>query len=307
MSKQKIENIQFPFPEEASKKTEELKNSVEESIKSATDTPDTKSIDLYEGLPIPVMVSDWGIDKTREYLNSSADLYKIMGMRKQAKQVKAAMKKYDREYLVDNTGAKKKKAKENFKEKVETVADKIKSDADKAVAKADKYEKKLSKFTANRRADIQAIVQVINDIPDRDSLENFVANYFLGKVTKKFSSSTLGTKISNSLEEKVKNKTLPLKDILKYAQEIMSLYQAAQGISLDNVVSIVTSLVTLQFQPYITKYNQYVRTVNDLEMLIQEYTVIIDAVNSKAVEYGSPMTIQVPNLPSLPDLPEIPV
>ena len=306
----KLEVIQIPFPEEAKEDADSKATEISELSEETIGDIDTKSIDLYEGLPIPVMVAEWGMDKTMEYLDASANLYEIMGMSETSAKVKAAKENYSAEYggqtITEET--KLEKAKNKAKEKASSAGKSVKEVADKAFAKADEQNKKLKGFTNNRKADIQAIVQLINSIPDEQQLEDFIVNYFLDKAEGKVKNTKLAKKVEKKLTERIDNQTKPLIDqIMPYAQEIMALWGMASGLSIDNVVSAVTALITIQFRPYIDKYNQYVRTVSDLEATILELTLIIDALNNKASEFGSPIKIQVPPLPSLPSLPEIPV
>lgn len=306
----KLELIQIPFPEEAKQDADNKATEISELAEETIGDIDTKSIDLYEGLPIPIMVAEWGMDKTMEYLDASANLYEIMGMSETSAKVKAAKENYSAEYggqtITEET--KLEKAKNKAKEKASSAGKSVKEVADKAFAKADEQNKKLKGFTNNRKADIQAIVQLINSIPDEQQLEDFIVNYFLDKAEGKVKNTKLAKKVEKKLTERIDNQTKPLIDqIMPYAQEIMALWGMASGLSIDNVVSAVTALITIQFRPYIDKYNQYVRTVSDLEATILELTLIIDALNNKASEFGSPIKIQVPPLPSLPSLPEIPV
>ena len=323
----KLEVIQIPFPEEAKEDAEKKATEISELAEETIGEIDTKSIDLYEGLPIPIMVAEWGMDKTMEYLDASANLYEIMGMDEYATKVKTAKENYYAEYAEiasafmggpvqiqseeDLKKAKKQVKAKTAKEKAVKAGKTVKKAADTAIAKADKLAGKLSTFTNARRADIQATVQLINSIPDKEQLEDFIVNYFLDKAEKKtgekIKSSQLAAKVSGNLLKKIQEKFALIEPILAWANELFSLYQAGSSVSLDSVVGVVTSLVTIQFQPYIDKYHQYQSIVAELQAFIAETTLILDAVNNKASEFGSPIKIPVPPLPTIPNLPDLPV
>ena len=312
-----IEIIQFPFPDEANNEANNLTTEINETVEDSNNTPNAKSADLYDGLPLEYMalVDSWGIDKTIEYLNASIDLHKAMGMPESAEKIENDLKRYQRFNLEANRKLKKEKVLKTAKNTASIACGAVKKGADKTIAKADKVNAALSGFTKSRRAEIAALVQVINELPGEDELIDFISSYFLGlagkaasKIGDKASKSSLGAKVTAKLAKRVDNSVKPLiEEILPYANEVMALYNASKGISIDNVVSIVTSLVTLQFRPYIDKYNQYVRTVNELKLVITELTLIVDALNNKAAEFHSPVKIDIPTLPNLPTLPSIPV
>ena len=290
-----IEKIQIPFPtEETVKKTEELTNQLSENTEAAMDVKG-KSGDIYGGLSLEYMVSTWGLEKTLEYLEATADLYRTMGMQEESKRISGERRKLKYSTLKANMESLKETKKKNAEKFSKEINDRLTKNTKRAYAKADELEQKLSSFTEERRKNLQATITVIESIPNQQELEDFIVDWFGDKTL---------PRITKKVEEKIK----PIEeDILPWYEAVMSIYEAGKSISIDNVVSIVSQLITLQFRPFIVKYNQYNNTLRDLKALTTELNLVVDALNRKASELNAPINIVAPTIPELPVLPDLPV
>lgn len=290
-----IEKIQIPFPtEETVERTEELANQLSENVDSSMDTKG-KSGDIYGGLSLEYMVSTWGLEKTLDYLDATADLYKTIGMHEESKKISKERKKLKYSTLKANMESLKKAKKEQSKKFAKDINDKLTKHAKKVYANTDKINQSLKDFSEERRKNLQATITVIESIPNQQELEDFIVDWFGDKTL---------PRITKKVEEKIK----PIEeDILPWYEAVMSIYEAGKSISIDNVVSIVSQLITLQFRPFIVKYNQYNNTLRDLKALTTELNLVVDALNRKASELNAPINIVAPPIPELPVLPDLPV
>ena len=290
-----IEKIQIPFPtEEAIEKVEELTNQLSDEVDSSMDVKG-KSGDIYGGLSMEYMVSTWGLEKTLEYLEATADLYKTMGMPEESKKISRQRRKLKVSTLKANMESIKETKKKNAEKFSKEINDKLTEHTKKAYAKADELEQKLSSFTEERRKNLKATIQVIEAIPNQEALEKFIIEQFDDKVFSK-------------VTKKVKEKMKPIEeDIMPWLELLLAIYEMGKSISIDTVVKIVTQLITLQFYPFIVKYKQYNNTLKDLRALTLEVNLIVDAINRKASEFDAPISVVAPPIPELPVLPDLPV
>lgn len=290
-----IEKIQIPFPtEEAVEKVEELTNQLSENVESSMDVKG-KSGDIYGGLSMEYMVSTWGLEKTLEYLEATADLYKTMGMLEESKKISKQRRKLKVSTLKANMESLKETKKKNAEKFSKEINNRLTTNTKRAYAKADELEQKLSSFTEERRKNLQATIRVIEALPNQEELEKFIIEQFDDKVF---------SKVTKKVEEKMK----PIEeDIKPWLELLLAIYEMGKSISIDTVVKIVKQLITLQFYPFIIKYNQYNNTLKDLRALTLEVNLIVDAINRKASEFDAPINIVAPPIPELPVLPDLPV
>lgn len=309
MEDKKIEKIEIPIPiEEPIEEVFDFQNLDDEEVFSDEGVDTQKSGDIFDGMDYVDMVSEFGMKKTLEYINASIDLYKAIGWETDKLETdKTAISEPAFKKRMKAMKKKKKERKVKAKEEKENLYKRIQNRQKQAYNKGKELQDKLSGFSTNRRNDIQMTVELINAIPGPVELENFVIDYFIGKVEKKGKSIDT-SKVMKKFEKKIEDRALPILTKVKpYYDSIMTIYNLLSDLSLNNVVKVVKLLVIAQFYPFLSLYEQYKNTLTDLENLVLEMTVIVDAVNNKASEFGSPMKIELPSIPPLPNIPDLPV
>lgn len=287
-----LENIQIPFPSEED--TQVLTQTLTDNLNDAMSTT-TKSGDIYGGLSLEYMVTTWGKDKTIEYLETTADLYKAMGMKEESSNLEKTSQKLRYSDFKSNMDTIRQQKYKNAKTALDEINKELTLDTKRAVSKADNINKQLSDFSASRRRDIQSLIAAIDAIPTKAQLESFIVQQ-------------LGGIAFSTISKKIEEKTKPLtEDILPWLEAINVVYEAGKNLSMDNIINIVSRLITLQYYPFITKYKQYNNTLKELRNLTLELNLIVAAINNKAESLGMPLNVTAPTIPTFPTLPELPI
>lgn len=287
-----LENIQIPFPSEDD--TETLTNDLTNNLNDAMNVTN-KSGDIYGGLSLEYMVATWGKDKTISYLETTSDLYKAMGMKEESSNLKEASHKLKFSDLKNNMDMVRKQKYNNARTALEDINKELTTNTKTAVSRLDSISQQLYDFSSSRRKEVQSLIMAIDSIPNKSELESFVSEY-------------LGGIASDKILKKINERVKPLEDdILPWLEAINIVYEAGKELSMDNIINIVSKLITLQYYPFIAKYKQYNNTLKELRNLTLELNLIVSAINNKAESLGMPLQIASPTIPTFPALPDLPV
>ena len=238
-----------------------------------------------------------------EDVQEDIELYGVSGALKKYEQL---LEQYsgsdseDAQILVEDTQRKimvLKKSKSDTKAKKFEKSKKSKDKVSKQIKAA------LPNSTEEARQRIQNLVDTINSIPDPNQLQSFL-NRTLG---------CNGGTVKDNIEVDFDTiKSVASEDIKPVLEQIKPWYDLLMSLKnmkltdLNSVITVVTQLVSLQFAPFIQKFNQFSSVVNNITSLTGEINILANAITRKASEFGLNVNMSIPDIPTLPVLGSIP-